>query len=286
MEFPADLHFPAHNRSDEDVEKALKKDCLLWDKTCSGNETEAKDDFFLVDGLKNYLITGNSTCFRDEIGCTPEMASQFPKMKSFMRGEECALIQDNQYNRMSENSPFYQPPRNCCKACALLGNNVELFYWPDPEADTSCLSIVGDTILPVGYGGTIDDRLGTSKTYWGCTKDKKTTRIESVEGKARIESSLVTGRSIMAKISEPGTGLWPTTMSPLPDRWDTTTIQAWSNITHTEKVTISTAEVTTVYGTVAGTADYYRRNSLSYKKYIIDPWGKHVNPQAKPPQHS
>ena len=55
--------------------------------------------------------------------------------------------------------------QSCCRSCTLFAVNVELYYWPEPDADRSCLSIIGDEVFPADYGATTDRRLGV---YWGC----------------------------------------------------------------------------------------------------------------------
>ena len=55
---------------------------------------------------------------------------------------------------------------NCCHGCDITAGNADIFYWPEPDANTDCLSIVGDEVLPVTYGATTDDN---DYLYWGCT---------------------------------------------------------------------------------------------------------------------
>lgn len=55
--------------------------------------------------------------------------------------------------------------------CQFVGGFVDIYYWPDPDADTSCLSIVSATtsllqdatIEAVTSGGNM-----SMTTYWGC----------------------------------------------------------------------------------------------------------------------
>ena len=54
---------------------------------------------------------------------------------------------------------------SCCGSCLIYAANVDLFYWPEPDSDTSCLSIIGDTVRPIDYGATTK----VGMTYWGCT---------------------------------------------------------------------------------------------------------------------
>lgn len=55
----------------------------------------------------------------------------------------------------------------CCgETCQIVADKVDVYYWPDPGANTSCLSIVGNEVSYVADGATTDD-LG--HVYWGCT---------------------------------------------------------------------------------------------------------------------
>ncbi len=42
----------------------------------------------------------------------------------------------------------------CYGTCQLWAEKVDVYYWPKPGANTSCLDIVGDKIDPINYGGT------------------------------------------------------------------------------------------------------------------------------------
>lgn len=55
----------------------------------------------------------------------------------------------------------------CCgDNCQIVADQVDVYYWPDPGADTSCLSIVGDGVSYIADGATKDVAGGL---YWGCT---------------------------------------------------------------------------------------------------------------------
>lgn len=64
-----------------------------------------------------------------------------------------------------------------------MGYTVEVFYWPDPNADKSCLSIVEDTAYPLDMGATVGQQ---SETYWACTLRTPTTG-ESIVTTASLE---------------------------------------------------------------------------------------------------
>ena len=43
---------------------------------------------------------------------------------------------------------------SCCGVCETNVDNVEIYYWPKPDVNTSCLSIIGDSIRPIDFGAT------------------------------------------------------------------------------------------------------------------------------------
>ena len=56
----------------------------------------------------------------------------------------------------------------CCgDDCQIVADRVDVYYWPDPGADTSCLSIVGNQTSYVPEKGATTD--ATGGLYWGCT---------------------------------------------------------------------------------------------------------------------
>lgn len=152
------------------------KTCVLWNTSCSGNKTFAMDEFFTSTSMALY----GDFCFLDPLtGCTDlklaERSSQYKQIKNWMRSPEC-------YSDLAEWSPLRSasPPmalvdhlpfgvieleKVCCKGCAITAGNVELYYWPEANASTACLDIVGNGTYPLDYGATTK---GTS-TYWGCT---------------------------------------------------------------------------------------------------------------------
>ena len=71
----------------------------------------------------------------------------------------------------SSNNPPTDFPRSgktnvtSCGPCTIWEFGVEIYYWPDPLADTSCLSIIGPDNVPVDHGATTD---AAGEVYWGC----------------------------------------------------------------------------------------------------------------------
>lgn len=62
---------------------------------------------------------------------------------------------------------------SCCGICNINAENVDIYYWPEPGVDTSCLSIIGEGLRPLDYGATTSEfsvyptEIDTV-TYWAC----------------------------------------------------------------------------------------------------------------------
>ena len=62
-------------------------------------------------------------------------------------------------------------------------SNVDLYYWPEPDVNTSCLDIIGTTVNPISYGATTEAFLnglyrstsGPSQTFWACPAENPVT---------------------------------------------------------------------------------------------------------------
>ena len=53
---------------------------------------------------------------------------------------------------------------------------MDVYYWPEPDANMSCLSTIGENVRPLDYGATTATFQGQgtpvttiTSTYWGCT---------------------------------------------------------------------------------------------------------------------
>ena len=139
----------------------LRDVCSLWDSTCSGNRTEAIQEFF------NQTI-GSLTfnrCFNHIGGydCGDEINSMLDPVRRWMRSSSCMAAQE----LFAEPTLGRNASESCCGSCHWENSAVELFYWPGPpsEVDTSCLSIIGTSVHPVDYGATT----AGATTYFGCT---------------------------------------------------------------------------------------------------------------------
>ena len=131
------------------IRAELQSECVLWDSSCSGDKTQAVHSFLRKGGAKDYLLVEDS-CFMNQTGCDSSLSSEYTWIKSWMRSQECK----------SELS------QDCCERCSIWAGNIDIFYWPEPHKDTSCLSIIGDEVYPVRHGMTRGSR---GQYYWGCT---------------------------------------------------------------------------------------------------------------------
>ena len=55
---------------------------------------------------------------------------------------------------------------DCCGTCYIYGPNVDVYYWPEPDADTSCLSIIGSDVVPLDVGAQTDE---AGVVYWAAS---------------------------------------------------------------------------------------------------------------------
>ena len=156
--------------------------CALWDNTCGSNVSLAVDDIFggPTGMFPAYYCVGNKTeelC--DEMGNLGGL-KYADAFESWMRSPQCMITSSSwrqkqpHYTRGPEDSDL----RTCCDSfCLVYGAGVDLFYWPEPEADDSCLGIVGNSQNAIDAGAMTTTTTipldgvawTTTITYWGCT---------------------------------------------------------------------------------------------------------------------
>ena len=166
--------------------------CVLWDSSCPGNRSWALSNLNswttrVPIGYGDGVCFGNPfcQCMVDGVPAPAASTSSYAELLKLRRSPQCSSLADL-----------------CCQyfPCIFEPTVVEIYYWPDADANTSCLSIIGDSIHPWDYGattttstdyGSIFELWGNSKieTYWGCTKTFTNT-IEEVD---YTSSSLVAG---------------------------------------------------------------------------------------------
>ena len=170
--------------------------CLLWDPSCTGNRTLAMSRLFSWTSHNDLLMNrcfvqaGSANLFK-ELDCDkhnpPGRISEFQEMKNWMRSQRCIsaywewfkhdhLVEDpDSHNGIDlDQYPLFRPDdSSCCGTCVTNVENVDIYYWPESVVDTSCLSIIGDSFMPIDYGATtsMEDVAGnrtSTTTYWAC----------------------------------------------------------------------------------------------------------------------
>ena len=141
--------------------------CMLWDSTCSGNKTDALDEFFNNSGTMYQLVYGAWEYYpihREKGGIPPDTNS---KITSWMREPDCrsSFLEWHTENPEQSSWSYTDWADNtnvsrtidwssiattsgsfgCCDACELVGGNVDVYYWPVPGANTDCLASIGTT---------------------------------------------------------------------------------------------------------------------------------------------
>ena len=151
----------------------LPDQCMLWNSTCSGNKTLALDTFFDTTG--SYLLTENTCFVKPQPICSkyesPAALKEFAEIKSWMRSPQCMSSSALWASMHGEPAMSTAQGLSCCNTCYLSGQSVDIFYWPEPGADTSCLSIIGEKVNAIDEGATTyqDSLMEEATTYWGCT---------------------------------------------------------------------------------------------------------------------
>ncbi len=161
----------------------LEETCVLWNTSCLGNKTHAMDEFFKT--ASHILYTDD--CFLNwPNNCSnvdsPEQVSRYGQAKEWMNSQQCysdyaewsslrsisgpsmPLVAHGGHHQLAEVQYL------CCSGCTVDAGNVDIYYWPEANASTSCLDIIGDSKYPIDYDATTD----ASGTYWGCTGQEST----------------------------------------------------------------------------------------------------------------
>ena len=203
--------------------EVFKDQCLLWENSCSGNKTVAIDEFFnntkwLLIGNQcfsqfdagvpagdpglsiPYVVGGSGPVQLDDIvpsDCKDynpsERISEWTDIKSWMRSPSCVSAQNEWMEadgKATSNISSSVVP-SCCEDCVVGAQNVDLYYWPDSDVDTSCLSIVGTAVNPLTYGATTGG-LGGNETYWACSAKNPATSIYSSPGDIAAAPEIIT----------------------------------------------------------------------------------------------
>lgn len=151
--------------------------CILWDKGCSGNSTEAADMFF----ENTIAALQDNDCFMNLESIdvcekkydSPLWVSRFQNIKNWMRQPECSHSHTDWNRRVGPGWPglvgtfVSGDGASCCDQCDLLSGKVDLFYWLQPGSNTSCLSVVGTTNGPFNDAHYTNENGGP---VWTCSK--------------------------------------------------------------------------------------------------------------------
>ena len=197
---------------------SMKDMCVLWDSSCSGDRATAIKKFF-----RSTVDLGGNPCFEhapggDSSACVtwnpPARLQEWQKIKDWMSSSQCASALDTYYGLSGKSNPaahrFYRSVSTCCLRCYIHAEDVDIYYWPEPDADTSCLSIIGDSVRPLDYGATkasvsvlheMTQRVDIV-TYWGCTA--KTLKTETLSDNGHLTTFSFRETTTTAKLTTIG----------------------------------------------------------------------------------
>lgn len=182
----------------------LKDECILWDTACSGNRSLATSQFF---GSVNNILMSNPCFFDSSPDCSknnpPGRMSVFNDVKNWMRSPQCMLEDPGIIEILAQSGSGYANVmkedlfmnQTCCDNsayCQVAADQVDVYYWSDPHANTSCLSIVGDGESDLAVGATTDQ---SGDVYWGCTS------WSSTQGKPGPGSPLIVTTAALTSVA-------------------------------------------------------------------------------------
>ena len=159
---------------------SLSAQCVLWDQSCSGDISVAAQNFF-----DNVEMMDEKPCWRHSNNVSLHCAAYEPaqtlsamsKIKDWMRGAECmsrSLIYQGPVTSTVVSAATTEvfttlmtadKGETCCGEAIIEAQNVDIYYWPEPDANTACLGIIGNSVNPLYYGATTT----AGPAYWGCT---------------------------------------------------------------------------------------------------------------------
>jgi hypothetical protein len=162
---------------------SLDDQCMLWNSSCYGNRSEAIQTFFNDTLWKMtekpcWATPALPECTKYE---SASILSEMAEIKNWMRTDQCLAAGAEFYG------PGYgieEPLYTCCGICWILAENVDVYYWPEPDSDNSCLSIVGNDVHPPLYDATKD----SNGDYWACTAANATTSVVIPLGGPTLET--------------------------------------------------------------------------------------------------
>ena len=149
----------------------LTYQCRLWNTSCSEAHGQQKAIYAFFHNTQ-FNLQANSCFMNYSLDCsayeTKEMLAEFKDIKNWMRQSDClasSTIYDSLAGLPLPTQAAAGDGVSCCNICDIEADNVDVYYWPSPKADTSCLSVIGKS-LPIDYGATTAK---DGNVYWGCT---------------------------------------------------------------------------------------------------------------------
>ena len=141
--------------------------CALWNSSCPGSLALAWSYFSTMVSWKDGAMLDSRDSTVKEQNVPPASKLAFADMVEFARSDRCVSM----YGR----SPApYGSMGPCCGPCNFVPTIVDLYYWPVQDTDTSCLSLIGDTVNAPDYGATTSTAIidpGVSpktEILWNC----------------------------------------------------------------------------------------------------------------------
>ena len=226
----------------------VSEECILWDNTCQGDKQKAASVFFnktLQALLENecFSVTNSAhdvvvglneevdespagydpgQCPGGTAGIPPATSSLWSTLKSWMREPACAsssLEYGSAVREPSAQAVMY----GCCVPCSIDCPNVYVYYWPSPEANTSCLSFVGTSVNAPTQGATT----GGGYTYWGYTPTDANRYTPIITTMVYTE---INGIWFKMPMSNPWESKPGASVSTDPGMWNmpSTTLPSWS----------------------------------------------------------
>ena len=200
----------------------LPDQCMLWDMSCSGNRTEALDEFFNTTGTMNQLVYHGREYWdnhRKDDGIPPDTNA---KILTWMRDPDCRSSffewhteHPDQptwtYTDRIDNADVLQTldwssiattsvPYGCCEACNLVGGDVDVWYWPVAGANTDCLASVGTTAAStIDQNLIITDARGIGGGWWNPQPNPYlTSALSSSSNPALLQSIIARGHTLIS----------------------------------------------------------------------------------------
>ena len=130
--------------------------CALWNSSCPGKTTDAFIKFEQdVHWQSGTLCNQQYHCTVNEQNVPPASKDDFADLVKFARSGKCAsMFGPVVSGGIGQFLTQYAEMGPCCGPCHFVPTIIDLYYWPQPDADTSCLSLIGSSVNAPDYGAT------------------------------------------------------------------------------------------------------------------------------------